>query len=121
MPSIKINGKLEYDFEGYIFGDTFEFSLEFFSDDKFLVPQDITGWQFIFDLSPINKCGNPQPQTESLSVGNGITIGPGTNVLYVSKILVSEAGTYNQSLRSIEIGGRTITREQGTLLIDPKI
>lgn len=118
---IKINTKLIFDFQDYTSGDDFEFGMQFFSDDKYTVPQDVSSWLFFMDILPAHNHGCATPTKETLSIGAGITYGPGANTISFSKKLVSASGKYIQSIRSVEPSGRTLTREEGKLTIDPKI
>jgi len=124
MPDIKINQKVEYNFQDYTYGDDFEFSLKFFSDDNFTIPQDVSTWSFFMDIKPqAGCCPDHSGKIETLAIGTGISYDPiDTAVINFSKKLVSTPGKYDQSVRSVEpVTLRTITREAGILKIDPKI
>lgn len=126
MPTIKINQTIEYDFEDYTYGNTFEITaLDFYLDDKFLMPQVITGWSFIMDIKGDEECCNferNQPPVETLGIGTGITLDPViTNRIKISKVLTSFPGMYKQSITSTDTAGKVTTFERGTLKIDHKI
>lgn len=121
MPTIKLNPLLEYDFEDYFFGDTLSFSMNFYKDDDFTVPEDVTDWLFYMDIRSIDHCGRFQPTLETLSIGNGIEYGTTEDEIIFNKILESVAGNYNQVIRYVKSDGTTVTRESGTLIIKTKV
>lgn len=118
---IKINEKIEYDFRDYSEGDTFDFMLDFYSDDNFTISEDVSDCEFFMDIKSPDSCGRSQAKFEELSLADGIKLGPLTNEITISKIIDLPAGSYNQSLRMVYPDGTIKTRVRGTLIIDPLI
>lgn len=127
MPTINLSQFLEYDFEGYVQGNTFVFYLDFYQDDAETVPRNISTSSFIFDL--LRKDGGccwANNQVERLILGDGLSIadddrGNVNNRLVISKILQSTPGHYNQNLTETDPASKVTTWEKGNLKIDKKV
>jgi len=122
MATINISGTITLDIENYTQGDTFVLELEFFDDDKGLVPEDVSALKFFMDIQPSDSCGNSTQDKETLSTDTGeIVMGTTTNDIVITKKLTSPPGLMKQSLRSVDALGVIKTREDGTLQIKVKI
>lgn len=126
MPTIILNQELEYDFEGYTYGNTFAFYIDFFEDKAETQPIDLTGSTFLMRFKrPDNGCCFGSATHEDLELGSGITVsnddlGNVNNRFNVSKILESLAGHYDQYITWTDSLGVVRTFERGKLKIDPK-
>ncbi len=123
MPDITASQSVDQDFVGYQQGDTFSLGIEFFEDQKQLVPEDVSLMSFFMDIKPKAgcNCSCPPNSVETLAIGTGITYGSSTNAIIISKIISSGPGIYDYSLRSVDRSGAVITRLKGTLKIEAKI
>lgn len=124
--SIKLNQALEYDFLDYVSGNTFAFYIDFFQDDKGLIPMDLTGSDFVMDIRREDGCCCFRDQIkETLSIGDGLSLsipagGTILNRFNISKILESTMGRYNQSITWTDSVGKVFTCEKGKLKIEAK-
>lgn len=132
MPTIKMNQALEYDFEDYIQGTTFDFTLDFFQDDKETQPIDLTGSTFVMSILREDRgCCFRNETKETLTLGDGLSIGNElddngnivntNNRLIVSKVLLSREGDYDQSVIWTDTAGKVSACERGKLSIEKQI
>lgn len=125
--SIILKQAVEYNFQNFVQGNTFDFYLDFFQDDAGTIPMDLTGSDFVMDISREDGgCCFSNVTKESLTIGDGLSIiippgGTVLNRLNVSKILSSTDGLYRQSITWTDSLGVIFTCEKGKLRIDKKI
>lgn len=120
MATIKISNFFELEMEPYIQGDTFLLTLEFYEDDNFTIPEDVSDMQWFMDIKPFENCRRTLDDVETLSIDNGIEYGVASNEIIFRKVLTSPPGLLEQSIRSVA-GDLVRTRERGNITITKKV